>query len=124
MPSWEEYQLGFKWQWLAAVTATTLAVVVVVKISFKAATGEPPRTAAFVFQCSIMTSKNSTSQSVGSTPMGTHKRNSDDIGWEYGFYPDENKMDTMKYLAIKGCMVNNADFDSDGEDFLAAQLLV
>ncbi|XP_023761629.1 uncharacterized protein LOC111910069 [Lactuca sativa] len=72
-----------------------------------------------------MTSKNSASPSVGSTASGVHQRNSDDIGWEYGFCPDKNKMDTMKYLpkykekvdrfgsdlAIKGCMVNNADFD-------------
>ncbi|CAH1431958.1 unnamed protein product [Lactuca virosa] len=36
------------------------------------ATGEPPGTAAFVFQCSIMTSKNSTSPSVGSTAIGSH----------------------------------------------------
>ncbi|CAH1427692.1 unnamed protein product [Lactuca virosa] len=45
----------------------------------------------------IMTSKNSTSPSVGSTASGAHKRNSDDIGWEYGFCPDKNKMDTVKY---------------------------
>ncbi|XP_023770692.1 uncharacterized protein LOC111919332 [Lactuca sativa] len=43
-----------------------------------------------------MTSKNSTSPSVGSTLIGAHKRNSDDIGWEYGFCPDKNKMDTVK----------------------------
>nr|KAJ0206495.1 hypothetical protein LSAT_V11C500259850 [Lactuca sativa] len=33
-----------------------------------------------------MTSKNSTSPSVGSTMSGAHKRNSDDIGWEYDGY--------------------------------------
>ncbi|CAH1417326.1 unnamed protein product [Lactuca virosa] len=46
-----------------------------------------------------MTSKNSTLPSVGSTASGAHKRNSDDIGWEYGFCLDKNKMDTKKCIS-------------------------
>nr|KAJ0220207.1 hypothetical protein LSAT_V11C200096930 [Lactuca sativa] len=43
-----------------------------------------------------MTSKNSTSPSVESTATATHKRNYDDIGWEYGFCPNKNKLDKVK----------------------------
>ncbi|CAI9278329.1 unnamed protein product [Lactuca saligna] len=43
-----------------------------------------------------MTSNVSTTPSVGSTPTDTHKRNSDDIGWEYGFIPDKSNLDRLK----------------------------
>lgn len=43
-----------------------------------------------------MASKSSTTPSVGSTATGAHKRKSDDIGWEYGFCPDPNKLDRVK----------------------------
>ena len=43
-----------------------------------------------------MTSNASTTPSVGSTTTDTHKRNSDDVGWEYGFIPDKSNLDRLK----------------------------
>nr|KAJ0223621.1 hypothetical protein LSAT_V11C200054060 [Lactuca sativa] len=43
-----------------------------------------------------MTSNVSTTSFVGSTTTGTHKRNSDDFGWEYGFTQDKSNLDRLK----------------------------
>ncbi|CAH1440652.1 unnamed protein product [Lactuca virosa] len=44
-----------------------------------------------------MTSNASTTPSVGSTAIDTHKRDSDDIGWEYGFISDKSNLDRLKW---------------------------
>ncbi|CAH1426234.1 unnamed protein product [Lactuca virosa] len=48
-----------------------------------------------------MTSNASTTPSVGSTATGAHKRNSDDVGWDYGFIPDKSNMDRLKWKLEK-----------------------
>ncbi|CAH1441575.1 unnamed protein product [Lactuca virosa] len=50
-----------------------------------------------------MTSNASTTPSVGSTPTttGAHKRNSDDVGWEYGFIPDKSNMEILQWKLKK-----------------------
>nr|KAJ0222792.1 hypothetical protein LSAT_V11C200064590 [Lactuca sativa] len=39
---------------------------------------------------------NASTTSIGSTATGAHKRNSDDVGWEYGVIPDKSNMDRLK----------------------------
>nr|KAJ0213313.1 hypothetical protein LSAT_V11C400196650 [Lactuca sativa] len=39
---------------------------------------------------------NASTTSIGSTTTGAHKRNSNDVGWEYGVIPDKSNMDRLK----------------------------
>ncbi|CAI9270821.1 unnamed protein product [Lactuca saligna] len=50
-----------------------------------------------------MTSNSSTTPSVASTPTitGAHKRNSDDVGWEYGFIPDKSNMERLQCILCR-----------------------
>ena len=43
-----------------------------------------------------MNSNASTTPSMGSTAKDVYKRNSEDVGWEYGFIMDKNNLDIFK----------------------------